>query len=292
MCARYERPKHKRWCRKWMAQACYMYELFESAIGDPLFNPILPTFLILQLDLLRSQKLDKPFVAMTHLDVEPFDFWDFCENFTGEPLGDKNFYDAPHIDIGRRVGSYEGGFAVGHRSVDLYEMSVTIDGSIGCVLFPVVSTLLHNTHLCSLQQLPEQLHSSRQEQRDVAVRYDHPRCRGGFRWFSNYCIEGQDETGGDIPATAELVDRKLLGTCRVECAGATRPFFILGMDHPAYLGCHHYIVLLEYCSRASFVAIPTIRWVLNLPIRSNWKAGEGVLAFTSFDFNRRLGAQI
>ncbi|KAJ7450344.1 hypothetical protein FB451DRAFT_1285757 [Mycena latifolia] len=80
-------PKHKAVCSK--VDGSGMHDFVQNAFSNSFFNLILQACFILQFDLLRAPQLDKPFVVLVDLAIEPVELRDFCRIFTGQPLGEE-----------------------------------------------------------------------------------------------------------------------------------------------------------------------------------------------------------
>ncbi|KAJ7031341.1 hypothetical protein C8F04DRAFT_1262950 [Mycena alexandri] len=96
-------PTHKSWCIK--NDDSKLLEHTDKALHNPLFHLILQACFILQFDLLRSPRLDRPFEALIELGIEPVEFSNFSKIFTNQRLGDGeieamiqlNSFDPPDV---------------------------------------------------------------------------------------------------------------------------------------------------------------------------------------------------
>ncbi|KAJ7031371.1 hypothetical protein C8F04DRAFT_1262975 [Mycena alexandri] len=96
-------PTHKSWCTK--NDDSKLFEHTNKALHNPLFHLILQACFILQFDLLRSPRLDRPFEALIELGIQPVEFSNFSKIFTNQRLGDGeieamiqlNSFDPPDV---------------------------------------------------------------------------------------------------------------------------------------------------------------------------------------------------
>ncbi|KAJ7732709.1 hypothetical protein B0H16DRAFT_1893018 [Mycena metata] len=79
-------PTHKPLCTS--TADSNLIEHVDSALANPFFTLILQACFILQFDLLRSPRIDKPFVGLVDFGIEPVEFSNFSKIFTNQRLGD------------------------------------------------------------------------------------------------------------------------------------------------------------------------------------------------------------
>ncbi|KAJ7107687.1 hypothetical protein C8R44DRAFT_986854 [Mycena epipterygia] len=87
---------HKKWCSK--VDGSGLLDFIENVVCNTLFNAVLQACFTLHFDLLRAPQLDKPFVVLVDLAVEPVEFRDFCRIYTGQALGDEKIMGMVQIN--------------------------------------------------------------------------------------------------------------------------------------------------------------------------------------------------